>query len=189
VYALAVLCGCFAAGVPACVQAKRAGLDDTDMIVTLLCAGAGAFAGGHLLYAILHPFAPRLFAVENADMFFTVAAAVFGGQVFYGGIAGGIAAGALFAAASFRNRLGEALDIIAPKIPLFHAFGRLGCFAAGCCFGVESRTGFIFTRALVRQANGTPRIPVQLIEAAFNFVLFAALEAVRARRFQRIRGT
>jgi phosphatidylglycerol:prolipoprotein diacylglycerol transferase len=182
VYALAALCGLFAAGAPACVRAKRAGLDDTDMIVTLLAAAAGALAGGHLLYGLVQfRLFPRLFDAGSAAVFFARAGVIFGGQVFYGGLLGGLAAGAVCGRILFRGRLPDALDCIAPFVPLFHVFGRLGCFAAGCCFGVESRAGIVFTRALVPEANGTPRVPVQLIEAAFNLALFALLAARRPR--------
>ena len=29
-------------------------------------------------------------------------------------------------------------DILAPSVALGHFFGRLGCFAAGCCWGREA---------------------------------------------------
>ena len=33
-------------------------------------------------------------------------------------------------------------DLFAPALALGHAFGRLGCFLAGCCFGKASRAGW-----------------------------------------------
>jgi phosphatidylglycerol:prolipoprotein diacylglycerol transferase len=30
---------------------------------------------------------------------------------------------------------GAAFDVIVPYVPLAHAFGRMGCFAYGCCYG------------------------------------------------------
>ena len=60
-----------------------------------------------------------------------------GGLVFYGGVAGAALVGAVFARRegwSFA-RVG---DLFAPGLALGHAFGRIGCFAAGCCFGKAS---------------------------------------------------
>ena len=46
---------------------------------------------------------------------------------------------------------GSVGDLFAPALALGHAFGRLGCFAAGCCFGKEtaSRLGVAFPRGSV----------------------------------------
>ena len=60
-----------------------------------------------------------------------------GGLVFYGGVAGAALVGWRFA-----KREGWSFaafgDLFAPGLALGHAFGRLGCFAAGCCFGKET---------------------------------------------------
>ncbi len=57
-----------------------------------------------------------------------------GGFVFYGGFIGATAAVWWFC----RDRKIEFLrlaDVIAPTVALGQAFGRLGCFSAGCCWG------------------------------------------------------
>lgn len=186
VYALMSLCGIFAAGIFACAQAKKAGLDDTDLIAALLAAAAGAFAGGHLLYALVQYRSwPLLSGAGNLKVFFGRAAWIAGGQVFYGGLFGALAAGSLCAVKQFRSSLPRVLDITAPVIPLFHFFGRLGCFAAGCCYGAESAWGPVFTRAIPPEANGTGRIPVQLVEAAFNLGLFFLLSFLRGKETAR----
>jgi phosphatidylglycerol:prolipoprotein diacylglycerol transferase len=176
VYAIMSLCGIFAAGIFACAQAKKAGLDDTDFITVLLAAAGGAFAGGHLLYALVqHRSWPILAGAKNLKAFFSFTAWITGGQVFYGGLFGALAAGFLCGAKQFRSSLPRMLDLAVPVIPLFHFFGRLGCFAAGCCYGAESTWGPVFTRAIPSEANGSSRIPVQLVEAAFNLGLFFLL--------------
>lgn len=61
-----------------------------------------------------------------------------GGLVFYGGLAGAALAAALFA----RLRglpLWELADVLAPSLALGHAFGRVGCYANGCCYGAPTR--------------------------------------------------
>lgn len=54
-------------------------------------------------------------------------------------------------------------------ITVAHAFGRIGCLMAGCCYGMEASTGFVIYN------HGAYRVPVQLYEAIFLFILFAIL--------------
>jgi phosphatidylglycerol:prolipoprotein diacylglycerol transferase len=60
-----------------------------------------------------------------------------GGLVFHGGIAPAV----LYAWwAIRRNKLDfwKTADVVMPYIPLAHAFGRLGCFFYGCCYGIRT---------------------------------------------------
>ena len=54
-------------------------------------------------------------------------------------------------------------------ITIAHAFGRIGCLMAGCCYGKVSNSGFTIYN------HGAERIPVQLYEALFLFALFGVL--------------
>lgn len=70
----------------------------------------------------------------------------------------------------------HAIDTLAVCIPLFHAIARIGCFFAGCCYGIESDVLSIsYTIMGNGIANTANRIPVQLIEAAFNVGIFIYL--------------
>ena len=54
--------------------------------------------------------------------------------VFYGGLLAGL----LFVVWYCRRHelsFGKVADTFAPAVALAHAFGRLGCFMAGCCYG------------------------------------------------------
>jgi phosphatidylglycerol:prolipoprotein diacylglycerol transferase len=71
-------------------------------------------------------------------------------------------------------------DAAAPALALGIVFGRLGCFAAGCCWGKPTTSWFGVTFGQeAYQISGTPPyvplIPTQLIEAATNLVLFAVM--------------
>lgn len=99
---------------------------------------------------------------------------LFGGAVYYGGLIAGMAAGLLWARKK-KLDAGRYADVGAPAIPLFHAFGRIGCFLGGCCYGVECKIGFIYRRAVIEEANHVRRFPVQLVEAVLNFALFFTL--------------
>ncbi len=53
-------------------------------------------------------------------------------------------------------------------VPLFHGFARIGCYFGHCCYGIEM-DGAFFAQFFEH------RLPVQLIESAFNFLLFVVL--------------
>ena len=86
-----------------------------------------------------------------------------GGWVFLGGVLGGIAAGAI---AAWLNGVGVArgLALMSVGLPLGHLFGRLGCHQQGCCFGKHSDH--------LLAVDG--RLPVQLVEAGGEVVIFSA---------------
>jgi len=79
-----------------------------------------------------------LFIMVNFDAYASNPLKIFkiweGGLVFYGGFLG---ACIYFIWAVRKYELNPWLigDILIPSLALGHAFGRLGCFAAGCCWG------------------------------------------------------
>ena len=154
---------------------KRHGLDEIHILYMLLFSFVGVLIGGHLLYGItnLQLIADTLRNLQELDSFWAVIerlALIFGGSVYYGGLIGAVL---VFFIYLKRNRLpiGPYSDVAAPAIPLFHFFGRLGCFLSGCCYGVEWKYGLTYHYSLAESANGVPRFPVQLVEAALNFGL------------------
>ncbi|MGA2041640.1 MAG: prolipoprotein diacylglyceryl transferase family protein, partial [Bryobacteraceae bacterium] len=72
-------------------------------------------------------------------------------------------------------------DAFAPGIALGHAIGRIGCFAAGCCWGTECHLPWAVTfrsmaaSQLVGVPLGLPLHPAQLYESAAEFVIFGIL--------------
>ena len=95
-----------------------------------------------------------------------------GGITFIGGLIGGASA-FLIIYVIFRKkltgRLYEAISMIPCCIIIAHAFGRVGCFFAGCCYGrsTDSILGVCFPNVAGKVH------PTQLYEAAFLFILFA----------------
>lgn len=180
-YGLCAVAGLAASAFCLWLLRRRHGLSFEDIILLLLAAAAGMLCGGSLLYGITHAgdIAELLKSAGSRSVADTVKgiAACFGGMVFYGGFFGAvlslrllsprIAAGVPF---------GKLLDLYALTVPLFHAFGRVGCFLGGCCFGVESRFGFItYGNPLSPALNGVRRFPVQLLESSFNVLIFLLL--------------
>ena len=100
---------------------------------------------------------------------------VYGGMVFYGGVIGGAlcAAGLLL---SRRASFSQLETVYLPAVPLVHGIGRIGCFCAGCCYGVPAAgvAGVVYPAGGLAPA-GIPLVPVQLFEAVGDFVLCAVL--------------
>jgi phosphatidylglycerol---prolipoprotein diacylglyceryl transferase len=77
------------------------------------------------------------------------------------------------------------LDVMAVTTCLVHAFGRLGCFLAGCCHGkpTSSALGVTFTSEVCfAKPLHTPLHPTQLYEAFFIFAVMGVLLFLRSRR-------
>lgn len=70
------------------------------------------------------------------------------------------------------------LDVVTPAFFAFQSFGRVGCWAAGCCYGRPSRFGFAYgenhSDALPPDLCGVPLWPVQLAESVVAAACAAA---------------
>ena len=79
-------------------------------------------------------------------------------------------------------------DAFAPGLALGHAIGRVGCFAAGCCYGKETHHwwGVVFRNPLANSITGTPLNiplePTQLFESAVELANFFFLMWMLKRR-------
>lgn len=70
--------------------------------------------------------------------------------------------------------LADALPFIPPAITIAHAFGRLGCTLAGCCYGKETDAWYgIFMHT--EKFGYAKVIPTQLFECIFLLVLSAVM--------------
>jgi phosphatidylglycerol---prolipoprotein diacylglyceryl transferase len=102
------------------------------------------------------------------------------GGTFYGGLVGGLL---VVLAYTYVQKMSivAVLDTFAFGLPLGHAIGRLGCFAAGCCYGKPTSGwwGVTFKNPAAAQLAGTPLgvkvHPTELYEAAAEFVNFLIL--------------
>jgi phosphatidylglycerol:prolipoprotein diacylglycerol transferase len=183
-YQIAMLTGIFSMGIYVCRLCTKNGYDDNDGIIFLLLTSTGIFLGGRILYSIVnyHTF---VYVIKNVSKFsslqnfLTAIYLLWGGNVFYGGLLGGIIIAAIILRKKPQYRY--LLDFVTPGIPLFHFFGRIGCFLAGCCFGIESSFGVTFHHSIVDEANGINRFPVQLLEAIINLLLFFILDFLRRK--------
>lgn len=100
------------------------------------------------------------------------------GATFYGGLIGGALCFLIFyfgiGAILFKKEkqhlkaFFDIANIAAASIAIAHAFGRLGCFMAGCCHGAPTDAwyGVYFDYYKIKA------VPIQLFEAIFLFALF-----------------
>jgi phosphatidylglycerol:prolipoprotein diacylglycerol transferase len=158
--------------------APRVGLDPALARETVVLAALCGLVGAKLLLLVLEPW-----LVTAPWELLTQAG------VFYGGLVAAVA----FAIA-WSRRLGFDVqafgDAAAPALALGHAFGRLGCFAAGCCWGrpCELPWGARFTDpeaivlAIQPWVAGRPLHPTQLYEAAAELALAGLAALLLGRR-------
>jgi len=105
-----------------------------------------------------------------------------GGLVFYGGFLAAVAACVVFLR---RNRMPflPVADASSLGIVLGLAFGRLGCTAAGCCFGKPTTLpwAITFTDPACLAPLHVPLHPAQIYESMGSFAIFGFLYATRDR--------
>ncbi|MCF8027123.1 MAG: prolipoprotein diacylglyceryl transferase [Desulfobacteraceae bacterium] len=175
-YGFFVAAGALAAIVFARSQARRWGIDPdriTDLCFFLVIA---AIVGSRLFYVAI-----------NGDYFIANSLEVLkiwsGGLVFYGGFVAALMTAVIFIR-THSLPFGLTADIAAMAVPLGHAFGRLGCFFAGCCHGSQCDLPWAVTfhNAHSLAPLNTPIHPTQLYSAAANLAIFGLLLLFRSKR-------
>lgn len=139
------------------------------MDVAFICIVAGV-VGARILYVITEP-----------DEFLRNPATIFnfwnGGLVFYGGFLLAAVCGLAYGYWK-KMPLWLSTDIGVTGVAFAHGFGRIGCFAAGCChgnycpypWGIHNDTEFV-----AKSLKGQPLHPVQLYESISLFLLAGLL--------------
>ena len=97
--------------------------------------------------------------------------------VFYGGMVGFLSTFLLLCKLWDKTVDYRVVDLAIVCFPLFHLWGRLACFFAGCCYGMESHSfcAIEYTNYIGGKMVTASRIPTQLLEVGFNGLLFLVL--------------
>ncbi len=139
-----------------------------------------------IISGILGLFGAKLFEYIYKNPSFSILPVLKSGMTFYGGLIFGIIS--FFLINSFykvNNKM--AFNLVTPLIIIGHAFGRIGCFFAGCCFG-KSTSSFFGVKfpegsfPFLKYGNAHLH-PVQIYESIFLFVLFFII--VKFIRFEK----
>lgn len=142
------------------------------LFILLIVAGV---AGGKLFMIFEDP----AYYVRNFSKLFSGS-----GFVFYGSLLLCIPTMLFFFRKNKLPVLGM-LDIMAIVTCVVHGFGRLGCFMAGCCYGLptDSWLGVTFTDPVCQaKPLDTAIHPTQLYESIFIFTLMTGLLILKARK-------
>jgi len=167
----------FLAGLSVSVRhAKRNGLDP-DVIgnLAVYCALAG-LVGAKLFMFLLD----WDYYTQNPGRVFSLETLLSAG-VYYGGFLAALAFAWFYVRRHNMPWLTVA-DVLAPGAALGHAIGRLGCFAAGCCWGKECHLPWAvrFMNPDAHAITGVPLgvylHPSQLYEAGLTFLVFLAVQ-------------
>ena len=179
-YGVMIALGMIAATLLAYRMARRKGASTDFVLDAVFWSVLAGFVGARVAYL----------ATTWREALSDPIAAIFGGGggIYLAGLAAGMGA-TNWQARRHRMGIASAFDLLAPPLAVAHAFGRVGCFLAGCCYGSplshggvcyppaswpyidQLAKGWISTGA----ATTLPMHAVQLYEAAGNALLAGGL--------------
>lgn len=158
-------------------EAKRLALDEDKLVNVILVVLIASVLGARALYVMEH-------VQEFRREWGSVIAVWQGGLTLYGGIVGGTVAG-LMAARWFGLPMWTVADALAPALALGTAFGRVGCFLNGCCYGRPTTLPWGVTfppdSFPTLEFGSTPVHPSQLYFAAAGLGLFLLTWGLRRK--------
>lgn len=165
----------------AILQAKKEGISSDKIMDLSFYILLSAVIGSRLLFILIN-FGHY---IDNPLDIFKIWE---GGLVFYGGVMLAVPTAIWYVK---KNGLDvwRTADIFAPPIAIGHVFGRLGCLAAGCCYGKTAASlpwGIIFTDPDCLAPINVLLHPTQIYESAGEFVNFLIL--LTLRRYKSFNG-
>ena len=169
-YGLLIASGVVIGNIIAFFVLKHEKLDFNDWMILEAYCILGGFLGAKLLYLLVSYKSIDWSRITDFQYF---NALMLSGFVFYGGLIGGLI---------FIFLPGKIHKIEAEKyiehyiflIPFIHAFGRIGCFEAGCCYGIPyTGYGAVYFPEGSMAPPDIALFPVQIIEAFFEFIIAA----------------
>ena len=177
-YGLLITTGIVLANLLALLFRKKLKIDTDNLILLEAYMIIGMLAGSKVLFLItVIPYIDwsRFFEPSYFQMLMQ------GGFVFYGGLFGALLM--ILLAGKFHKI--DAVYYIKKVIflcPFAHAFGRLGCFMAGCCYGIPYHgPGAVVFPENSFAVPGIELFPVQLLEAGTLMVISLILGILTIR--------
>lgn len=175
---------------------KRNGYTSEFLSNFVLVLMLSAFVGARFAYVCEH------WTSEFKDNWLQAFNIANGGIMYYGGLLGAWLGGSIYLLIKKRSVI-DLLDLTVTVLPLGHAWGRVGCFLNGCCFGKVTDCAIgvkypyhssvwwaQYSEGLIGKVDKVtlPVMPSQLIEAALNLLICIIL-VILYRRKNRIIGT
>ena len=145
-------------------------LQFTDFLKMFVFCAIGGYIGSKILFAITKiPWLIENFSFKNLLLLLPQS-----GLVFYGGLFGVIFT-LLWLTRKDPDLRKRVFRLATPAMPLFHVFGRIGCFLTGCCHGKLLAAPLQIGPLQINQ------IPVQLIEAFAELLLFIIIAIIEKK--------
>ncbi len=142
--------------------APKIGLTADNATDIVIGAIFGGMVGARLYYVFVYNWS---YYLANPLQVFNLRE---GGLVFFGGLIGG--AGVVIGIIVYKKwPLWEIADVAAIFVPLGYAFGRIGCFLNGCCYGIPTDG---FWGISFRELGGASYYPTMLYSSFLGFLLF-----------------
>jgi phosphatidylglycerol---prolipoprotein diacylglyceryl transferase len=160
-------------------RAKKWGLDSNKVLDLGIYIIIAALVGAKLLLLVVDFDQFRQSPAEILSL-------ARSGGVFYGGLILALVT-AFWYIHRHKLPLWTTCDVFAPGIALGHVTGRLGCLAAGCCYGKPTTLpwGITFTNPLAAANVGTPLgiplHPTQIYEAGAELLILGFLLSFERR--------
>lgn len=164
----------------ACKNAKFRGLKVDDLLIIACYVLPLSVLGARIYYVIFNNT-----ALNSFWDFFKIWE---GGMAIYGGVIGGAIAILLYCLIHKKNFL-DVGDIAAPSLILGQAIGRIGCYFAGCCYGIAvtdpSLTWFPFST----QIGGIWHLSTFFYECIWDLIGFVILLLLLRKNKLKYRGS
>ncbi len=147
---------------------KKKGLKDDEIFNILIVVLLFGWASSKLLYF----FTIRKEILQDPSLLWKNLG---NGWVVYGGIIGGVLSAVVYLKIK-KLPVFQYVELCMPSVALAQGLGRMGCFLAGCCYGVETDLpiGITFSHSDFAP-NNVSLMPTQLMSSGYDLLLFLIL--------------
>ena len=155
-------------------RGMRIGINPEDISNLVIWIFVGGVAGAKILFVINH---------WNGEQPLKELILQRSGMVFHGALIGTSIAIWIFTRTK-KMPLWATFDSLAPSFALGHAFGRIGCFMTGCCYGNVCSLPWAVQFPDSHTTHPSHIHPTQIYECLLNLALYGALAWLfRKRKF------
>jgi phosphatidylglycerol:prolipoprotein diacylglycerol transferase len=150
------------------------------LLVIIIASSLLALLSSFLIDGIFH-------SIQEGEL-------TFGTISFLGGLIGGVSSVWILTHYFYKHENKDMrliMNTLITGVVIAHAIGRIGCFCAGCCFGVptDSFLGVIFPHGHAHDTYPDIAVfPTQLFESAFLFIFFVVLTQVEKLRGKEVQA-
>lgn len=178
-YGLMILLGIIVANTVALFLCKKFQADKLELLTVESYGIIGAFLGSKILFLIIGFREIDWARIGEIKYLINV---ISNGFVFYGGLIGALLC-MMLAGKLHDIQVWYYLRRFIFMIPIMHAFGRVGCFFAGCCYGKPYHgIGAVVFPEGSQALPGVELFPVQLVEAALVMILAITLILLEVKK-------